>query len=204
MQEAAALLAMVTRYSSCAPNVGPRTMAAVVAYESGGRPWAIGDNTAHRAIFARSRVEAEATARGLLARGHNLDLGLAQINTVHLGQNGLSVANAFDPCVNLAAGARVLGWAYLSASRAYGPGQLALRHALSAYNTGSLVHGMGYARGVELNAKQLGLLAAALPAHAAPPRTFAPLPAARQTIADRSAHAPASIAGTIGDGEHLR
>ena len=47
-------------------------------------------------------------ASALLRTGRSIDLGLMQINSRNLGWLGLSVEEAFDPCRNIAAGARVL------------------------------------------------------------------------------------------------
>ncbi len=133
---------------TCAPSIGPRTLAAIVAFESAGRPEAIGDNSARRAYFPADAASAERLALQLLAAGHNLDLGLMQINVDNLRPLGLGVRAAFDPCTNLAAGGRILSEDYARAQRRFGPGQRALFHALSAYNAGGYWAALGYARGV--------------------------------------------------------
>lgn len=132
----------------CAPNVGGVTMSAVVAYESGARPFAIGDNTTRHAYFPATRARAEAIATDLIGRGHDIDVGYAQINSTNFARFGLGVREAFDPCTNVATGARILTRAYSGAARIYGRGQTALVHALSAYNTGGYFAGIGYAHGV--------------------------------------------------------
>jgi type IV secretion system protein VirB1 len=170
--------------------VGPRTLAAIASYESDMEPWTIGDNTAHRGYRYATRAEAERAARALVAAGHNLDLGIMQVNTVHLGENGLSLNNAFDPCTNISAGAAVLGGAYRRAAAAFGPGQVALQHALSAYNTGSLFAGASYARGVTQRARYLHLVAPA-------PELATPAVLVREPAA-AAAQAPHLA---IGDGE---
>nr|WP_280971486.1 lytic transglycosylase domain-containing protein [Cupriavidus gilardii]WDE72627.1 hypothetical protein [Cupriavidus gilardii] len=118
-------------------------MLAIVKTESGGYPWAIGDNTARRSYKPASKQEAVATANELIAAGHNLDLGLGQINNRNLAALGLSVEQVFEPCVNLRAAQTILKWGYDRATRVHGPGQAALLAALSAYNTGSLSRGFG-------------------------------------------------------------
>ena len=133
---------------ACAPAVGPVTMGAVVAYESGGRAYAIGDNTARRSYFPSRRDVAERLARSLLAAGHSIDVGYAQINSANFARYGLDASSALAPCTNLSAGARLLREDYAGAARRYGRGQVALVHALSAYNTGGYWAGLGYARGV--------------------------------------------------------
>ncbi len=149
---AIALAGLIAR---CAPEVGPVTMAAVVRYESGGRPFAIGDNTTRHAYIFDAASTAEQTARVLMARGDNLDLGLAQVNQAHIGEPGVTLETLFDPCTNLAAGARILVADYRRAVRVYGPGQRALAHALSAYNSGSLDAGAKYANAVFASARTL-------------------------------------------------
>lgn len=140
-----ALAAVVAR---CAPQIGPLTMSAIVTYESGAHPYAIGDNSRHRAYFPTNRGAAETLATRLLREGHDIDVGYAQINVSNLRRLGLTPQAAFEPCTNVAVGAGILRSAYAGAVRAYGPGQIALVHALSAYNTGGYFAGLAYARGV--------------------------------------------------------
>jgi type IV secretion system protein VirB1 len=119
----------------CAPTVAPETLLSVVQVESSFNPLAIGVNGAPRTkVAATSPRDAVVQARGLMAAGRNIDLGLAQINSRNLAWLGLTVEDAFDPCRNLAAAARVL-------QVGYGPSaeigeQPALLRALSRYNTG--------------------------------------------------------------------
>lgn len=127
--------------SQCAPEVAPSTLAAIVAVESGGNALAIGVNRGSQVRQPRTAAEAIATAKGLLARGANIDLGLGQINSNNLRWLGLSVEAAFDPCQNIAAAARVLTGNY---RRAVSLGVSSpLGAALSAYNTGSMHRGYG-------------------------------------------------------------
>lgn len=146
---AAALAAQIER---CAPQVAPATMAAIVRVESGGDPLAIHDNTARRSYHPHDRADAEAIARVLLAAGHSVDLGIAQINDANLKAQELNVHTVFDACTNLAAGARILSLDYALAARRYGLGHVALRHAIGMYNTGRLDAGSGYVRSVLLAA----------------------------------------------------
>jgi len=141
--------------ATCAPRVGPVTMNAIVVYESGGRRYAIGDNTARRSYFPPDAPSAEARALNLLRAGHNIDAGYAQVNSANFARLGLDARSVFEPCTNVAAGARILRDAYARAARTYGPGQVALVHALSAYNTGGYWAGLGYARDVYATARML-------------------------------------------------
>lgn len=139
MMAPAALAALI---AACAPNVHPDTMAAVVRVESRGEPLALNVNKLSRQpAKPRSVEEAAATARRYIARGHSVDLGLAQINSKNLRALGLSIEQVLDPCSNLRAGGRILSEAYRRAATAAAGEQEALREALSTYNTGSPVRG---------------------------------------------------------------
>ena len=137
-------VALVARLAfSCAPEAAPGTLAAVAAAESGFDPLAIYDNTTGEVWRPRSRSGAVALARDLIGAGHTVDLGLMQIDLGNLARLRLGVAEAFDPCASLAAGARVLADAYKPTPAKAGGGtthraqQAALRAAFSRYNTGS-------------------------------------------------------------------
>lgn len=93
---------------TCAPQVAPATLAAVARTESDFQTLAIGDNTARRSYSPHDKSEAVALARQLMTEGHDLDLGLMQINQRNFGWLGLTVEDAFDPCRSIAAGAVVL------------------------------------------------------------------------------------------------
>ena len=125
-------LAVVTTLAlTCAPQVAPATLAAIAQNESALDPLAVGDNTAHHSYHPATKPEAVALATQLAAEGHDLDLGLMQINQRNFEWLGLTADDAFEPCPSLAAGAAVLT-------------------ALSRYNTGksSSPVGMAYARRV--------------------------------------------------------
>jgi type IV secretion system protein VirB1 len=139
-----ATLVLAQLLRDCASNVDPRTMAAIVRVESGGNRLALHDNTADRSYAPADAAEGAAWASELVAAGHNVDIGLSQINSANLPRLGLTVADAFEPCTNLRAGATILGGDYAAAAARFGPGQVALRHALGAYNTGSLFAGGAY------------------------------------------------------------
>ena len=139
--EFAAVLALAQR---CAPSVAPETMLSIVQVESRFDPLAINVNGAADPPPARTKEEAIRTAEGLIRSGRSVDLGLGQINSKNLDWLGMSVADTFEPCRNLAGAAKVLEAGYLSAVRV-APQQQALRMAFSAYNTGD--HRRGFANG---------------------------------------------------------
>jgi type IV secretion system protein VirB1 len=128
----------------CAPNVGVRTMTAIVRVESGGQPLAIHDNTLHQTFVPRDAKQGEVWANQLLGLHHSIDLGLAQINAVNLPRLGMTVRESFDPCINVNGAATILSTDYRAAAAKFGPGQYALRRALGAYNSGSLYAGYEY------------------------------------------------------------
>lgn len=147
--------ALLQLFLRCAPSVGPLTMSALVVYESAGRPYAIADDSTHRSYFPNSRSQAQAIAHRLLLAGHRVDVGYGQVDSDNFARLGINDDNAFEPCLNVAASARILSEAYGRAIRLYRPRQLALLHALSAYNSGGYWAGMAYARGVYATAAAL-------------------------------------------------
>jgi type IV secretion system protein VirB1 len=160
---------------ACAPTVAPETLLSVVHVESRFDPLAIGVNGKPRvAVSAATPREAAAKASALIAAGRSVDLGLAQINSKNLGWLDLSVADAFDPCRNLAAASKVLQAGYESGAEA----QPALRRALSRYNTGDARRGFanGYVAKVERAAAQVVPAIQAAPAMT--PEAAAPPPPA--------------------------
>lgn len=141
--------------AACGSLVHVDTLAAVARTESRFNPLTIGDTTAGRSHAPTTPAEAVATATALLAKGHSLDLGLMQVNSANLPGLGLTVADVFDPCRNLAAGARLLADGYRQAPDE--DAQRALVRALSRYNTGSPVRGVanGYVAKVQASAAEM-------------------------------------------------
>ncbi|WP_372784790.1 lytic transglycosylase domain-containing protein [Phenylobacterium sp.] len=166
----------------CAPQAAPETLLAVTRVESGLDPLAIGVNgPAPRRVRVASRAEAIASARTLISSGANIDLGLAQINSANLGRLGLTVADAFDPCSSLAAGASLLRDNYQAVRALAADDQSALRTALSLYNTGDRQR--GFRNGYVTRVVRSAAAAAALPAETLAPLT-APHPPAWDAFGD--------------------
>jgi len=129
---------------ACAPSVAPATLAAIIQVESGGNPWALGVNAPHHRMIrtrAHSLPEAARLAHYYMHLGYSVDLGLMQINSNNLKGLNLSVEEVLDPCHNLQAGSWILAHGYMRAAKRYGEGQVALKAALSAYNTGNYEQG---------------------------------------------------------------
>jgi hypothetical protein len=156
-------------------------MAAIVSVESGGNPYAIDDDDAHKSYMLGSRDDAVRIANNLVAIGHNFDAGIAQINSANFAAEGLTTDSVFDVCKNLHAGADILGSAYSRTSatqwlghapttlaESHAQEQLALYHAFSTYNSGDPLRSLAYARSVVAAASgrafEEGLLARYLPA----------------------------------------
>lgn len=167
---------LVGMMERCAPGVHPITLSAVVRQESSGNPYAIGVNGgAQLARQPRTREEAVATALKLKRQGIDFDSGLGQVNVRNVGWLGVSVADLFDPCVNLRSAAAVLTDCYGRATKAGIRGQAAIHAALSCYNTGTLTRGLanGYVAKVAAKAGALPERGTSAPASA--PSTVAAL-----------------------------
>jgi len=135
--EMIASLAFLTQLTAaCAPQVAPGTLAALADIESRFNTLAINDNTTHKVLWPKRPAEAIAWARQAIAAGHSIDLGLMQINSGNLASLHLSIPEAFDPCMNLRAGAVLLASDY-AGGKTPSEQQAALRTALLRYNTGT-------------------------------------------------------------------
>ena len=160
-------------YAACAPLVAPTTLDALVAAESSGNPFAVNINGPITARVQPSTPAAalEVAQAGLRA-GYSVDVGLLQVNSRNLTALGLTLPQLLDPCANLRAGSQLLAEAYARAARVHGEGQLALRAAISAYNTGDLTTGFrnGYVGRVTRRARQQRVPALAAPSTAEPSR----------------------------------
>lgn len=170
--------------AQCAPQAAPETLLAVTRVESGLDPLAIGVNgpAPHRLRVA-SRSAAIANANALISSGANIDLGLAQINSANLGRLDLTVADAFDPCRSLAAGASLLRENYQAVRALAADDQSALRTALSLYNTGD--RNRGFRNGYVARVERSAAAAPALPIETLTP-VAAPQPPAWDAFGDLS------------------
>jgi type IV secretion system protein VirB1 len=140
----------------CGASVHVATLAAIAKTESGFRPHVVADNSTRRSRSFEDADAATALAERLIAQGHSVDLGLMQINSANLRRLGYSARDALDPCRSVSGGARILTENYRR-SRGAATSQIALRDALSRYNTGNARAGYrnGYVRRVELAAQSL-------------------------------------------------
>lgn len=151
-------LDFLTLAQQCAPQVSSATMAAIVRTESSFNPYAVG--VVHGRLLRQpaSLEEAQATVRALDAGGWDYSVGLAQVNRTNWSRVGMSVRNAFDPCLNLAAGAAILQDCYAQARKSRPDVQDALRASLSCYASGDFAtgYGTGYVQRVVQNVVDRG------------------------------------------------
>ena len=77
-----------------------------------------------------------------------------QINSENAARYGVAVRQLFDPCINVAIGARLLGEIYSTTTHSGKPDVNALFSTFSLYNSGSFTTGLknGYASTVMSNA----------------------------------------------------
>lgn len=140
---------LLTVAAACGHLVHPAMTERVIQIESQGQPFAIHDNSTARQWTPSTLSEAVHVAHALIASGHNLDLGLMQINyRVWLQPTAFPLERAFDACTNVALGTTILSANYASALTRSTSSDDALMKALSQYNSGSDVRSLGYAHQV--------------------------------------------------------
>jgi len=140
---------MIELIMMCAPDIAPDTIQKIIQVESGGDPLAIHINQNSqrkqpKTPKPKSIDEAVQISKAAIEAGYSIDMGLMQINSQNLDWLGLETTELqalFTPCANIAAGAALLKESYERAASKFGPGQDALKAALSAYNTGSFSKG---------------------------------------------------------------
>ena len=125
----------------CAVGVSADVLRSVASKESHFEPYALHDNTRKVTRIAGNAKAAALMAEQWITAGDSVDVGLMQINAPNLAPLGLTIAQAFDPCSSLAAGAAVLRSAYNKGSSA-AEQQAALLIMLSRYNTGRPLNGL--------------------------------------------------------------
>lgn len=143
------------------PGVHPRTTLEIIRVESGFNEFAINPNQSSLRIpSASSKSEAILISRGLVEKGLSPDLGLMQINYKNLKRYSFTLEESFEPCANIRLGSKILKENYLQARRLMGDSEMALKAALSAYNTGNFKAGFGNGyveKFYPLGSKDLGL-----------------------------------------------
>ena len=155
----------------CLPMAPLSTLNAIVRVESGGnanamdidfpksllKRWRLPDGALRLRRQPSTPEEALAWLRYFEQHAISVDVGLMQVSTAEAERRGLAPESLLDPCNNLRAGWEILEEAYHAEVRIYGPGQTALQHALSRYNTGDTERGFenGYVQRVLAALSQL-------------------------------------------------
>ena len=139
----------------CVPEAPLSTLNAIVRVESGGnqsamqidfpktllKRWHLPAGTVAIKRQPANAQEALAWLRYFQTYGIYVDLGLMQVSSYESKRRGIDPESLLDPCTNLRAGWQILEDAYRIEVATYGPGQTALQHALSRYNTGDTARG---------------------------------------------------------------
>ena len=146
--------------SRCLPAVPLTTLSAIIRVESGGNPnamqidfprallkqWDLPEGTLRLKRQPTTKREALQWLEYFERRNISVDLGLMQVSTAEAHRRGLLVESLpqllSDPCFNLRLGWQSLDSAYQLEVKTYGPGQEALQHAISRYNTGDTQRGI--------------------------------------------------------------
>ena len=135
----------------CIPDAPISTLAAIIQTESGGNPyalqidfpnallrrWRMRRGTLRLARQPKDGAEALAWMQYLSSLGIFTDIGLMQVSTAEARRRKIEPVTLFDPCTNLRIGWQILQDDYAIEVQHYGPGQAALAHAISRYNTGT-------------------------------------------------------------------
>lgn len=125
----------------CSPQVAPLTMVTLVKTESGGNRLALGLNGARLRFQPHSESQAVAWVKYLAQHHYNFDVGLGQINVANIRKYKLKPEQLFNSCLNLKISGAILTANYLASRKTTADPQLALRQALSVYNTGNQYSG---------------------------------------------------------------
>jgi type IV secretion system protein VirB1 len=138
-------LAYAGFWHTCSVYASPVTMEKIVYVESGGKPFVIHDNTANKSYIFSNKLSAVRQAKYLINSGHNIDMGLAQINSVNVSKFNISLMRVFNPCYNIYVGSYILYKDYNKAVLKFGNTHTALFRTLEAYNSGSFYGDKTYA-----------------------------------------------------------
>ena len=148
----------------CVPEAPFSTLNAIVRVESGGnqsamqidfpktllKRWHLPAGTLALKRQPANAQEALAWLRFFESYGIYVDLGLMQVSSYEAKRRRIDPESLLDPCTNLRTGWQILEDAYGIEAATHGPGQTALQHALSRYNTGDTARGFdnGYVQRV--------------------------------------------------------
>jgi type IV secretion system protein VirB1 len=147
---------LVQLRDQCAPTAPLSTLAAIISTESGGNPnaiqidfpnallrrWRLPAGTLRLQRQPNDTQEAGEWIAYLNAHHISVDVGLMQVSTDEAMRRHISPALLLDPCTNVRTGWSILEDDYGVEANHFGPGQVALQHALSRYNTGDTNRGI--------------------------------------------------------------
>jgi type IV secretion system protein VirB1 len=155
----------------CAPTEPSSTFAAIISAESSGNPnaiqidfpkallrrWRLPAGTLRLQRQPKNAEEAALWITYLNAHHISVDVGLMQVSTDEAMRRHVSPTALLDPCINVQTGWSILQDDYQIEVNRVGPGQVALQHALSRYNTGDTNRGIdnGYLARVMASLKRL-------------------------------------------------
>ena len=155
----------------CAPSAPSSTLAAIISAESSGNPnaiqidfpnallrrWRLPAGTLRLQRQPKNAEEAAQWITYLNAHHISVDVGLMQVSTDEAMRRHISPTALLDPCINVRTGLSILEDDYKIEVNHFGPGQVALQHALSRYNTGDTNRGIdnGYLARVMTSLKRL-------------------------------------------------
>ena len=135
-------------WSECSVYASPVTMEKIVYVESHGNPFAIDDDSTHKSYNFQNASDAIDTAKYLIDQGHNIDVGLAQINIINIRRYRINLRDIFNPCYNVFIGSYILLQGYNIALNRFGNPQIALFRSLEYYNSGRFFGDRNYAEKV--------------------------------------------------------
>ncbi len=133
----------VALISSCL-SLGADTglISAIMTQESAGQIEALNINQWDgKPVRPDSVSESVEVAAYFVDKGYTVDIGLMGINSVNVERLGHTLQSAYEPCLNIGLGEKILMENIQTAQSAGYSGDKALQVALSLYNTGSLTFG---------------------------------------------------------------
>jgi type IV secretion system protein VirB1 len=149
-------MSLIQLRDRCAPTAQSSTLAAIISAESSGNPnsiqidfpnallrrWRLPAGTLRLQRQPKNAEEAAQWITYLNAHHISVDVGLMQVSTDEAMRRHVSPAALLDPCTNIRTGWSILQDDYEIEVNRFGPGQVALQHALSRYNTGDTNRGI--------------------------------------------------------------
>ncbi|MGF1872030.1 lytic transglycosylase domain-containing protein [Photobacterium indicum] len=136
----------IAPFEHCINHVHPAMIQKIIQEESTNNPLAINVNIIKgkakpRYTQPHNKQAAIKLANHYMRLGHSVDVGLMQINSNNFSAYNVTVIDMLNPCKNIQIGSQILLDNYLRALKTTQNPQIALRRALSLYNTGNMTYG---------------------------------------------------------------